>query len=128
MLAYFLVSVGSVLLSMRTNISYFFGLMSLLYIFIAIGLVMLFINLMLTMPKPLNQDYFVQAGETDALSARQEGGHVLSLWRQLVSPDVLVDYAMLGTLDAEKRDAHSTTHKPGWKWSLNESRDNDCSC
>lgn len=114
MLAYFLVSVGSVLLSMRTNISYFFGLMSLFYIFIAIGLVMLFINLRLTMPKPLKQDFFVQAGETHALSARHEGDHVPYPCPQLVTPDVHVDYAMLGTLDAEKRDAHSATHMPAY--------------
>lgn len=115
MLAYFLVSVGSVLLSIRTNISYFFGLMSLLYLFIAIGLVLFLINLMQTMPKPLNRDFFVQAGEIDALSARHEGDQVPSPWRQLVSPGVLVDYAMLGTLDAEKRDvaqreAHASVH------------------
>ncbi|OZA27369.1 MAG: hypothetical protein B7X93_09190 [Hydrogenophilales bacterium 17-61-9] len=92
MLAYFLVSVGSVLLSMRTNIAYFFfGLMSLLYLFIALGLVLFLINLMQTMPKPLDRDFFVQAGEIDALSARHEGDQVPSPWRQLVSSDVLVD-------------------------------------
>ncbi|MBT9591273.1 MAG: hypothetical protein IV089_10255 [Thiobacillus sp.] len=115
MLAYFLVSVGSVLLSMRTNISYFFGLMSLLYLFIALGLVLFIINLMQTMPKPLNREFFVQAGEIDALSARHDGDQVPSPWRQLVSPDVLVDYAMLGTPDSEKRDAaqleaHASVH------------------
>lgn len=40
MLAYFLVSVGSALLSMRPNIGYLFDLMTLLYLFIAIGLVL----------------------------------------------------------------------------------------
>ena len=105
LLAYSVVSVGSALLSMRTNISYLFGLMSLLYLFIAIGLVLFLINMLQTMPKPLNQDFFVQAGETDALSARHERDHVSSPRPKLVSPDVLVDYAMLGTLDSEKRDA-----------------------
>lgn len=105
MLAYSLVSVGSVLLSMRTNISYLFGLMSLLYLFIAIGLVLFLINLTQTMPKPLNQDSFVQAGKADARSARHEGDHAPSPWRRLASPDVLVDYAMLGTRDAEEREA-----------------------
>lgn len=104
-MAYFVVSVGSVLLSMRTNIGYLMNLMSMLYIFIAIGLVLLFINMMETMPTPLNPDYFIQTGKADALAARHERDHALSLSQQLVPPDVFVDYAMLRTLDAEKREA-----------------------
>lgn len=62
MLAYFLVSVGSALLSMRPNIGYLFDLMTLLYLFIAIGLVLFLINLIQTMPQPLSRDSFVQVG------------------------------------------------------------------
>lgn len=96
MLAYTLVSVGSVLLSMRTNIGYLFGLMSLLYLFIAIGLVLFLISLIQGMPKPLSQDFFSQGGETKPFSERHEEGLASSSWLRFVSPDVLADYVMSG--------------------------------
>ncbi len=75
MLAYFMVSLGSVLLSMRTTLGYVFGLMSLLYLLLAVGLALFFFNQLLSLPKPVNPAFLAEAGETDVRPARPQEHH-----------------------------------------------------
>lgn len=74
MLAYSLVSVGSVVLSMRASVSHLIGLMSVLYAFITIGLVLFLVNLVQTMPSALAEDLESSAGGAQQLAAGQNAG------------------------------------------------------
>lgn len=75
MLAYFMVSLGSVLLSMRTTLGYVFGLMSLLYLLLAVGLALFFFSQLLSLPKPVNPAFLAEASETDVRPARPQEHH-----------------------------------------------------
>jgi hypothetical protein len=85
MLAYVIVSTGSVLLSMRTTIGPGFRLMSLLYLMVTVGLALFFLNQILSIPRPFNQEYLVQAGK--AGSPDEGDARLPARWQQLASMD-----------------------------------------
>lgn len=86
MLAYFMVSLGSVLLSMRTTLGYVFGLMSLLYLLLAVGLALFFLNQLLSLPKPVNPAFLAEAGETDVRPESPQEHHAGPRSEPLATP------------------------------------------
>jgi len=86
MLAYFMVSLGSVLLSMRTTLGYVFGLMSLLYLLLAVGLALFFFSQLLSLPKPINPAFLAEAGETNVRPARPQEHHAGPRSEPLATP------------------------------------------
>ncbi|OJW95779.1 MAG: hypothetical protein BGO62_09020 [Thiobacillus sp. 65-1402] len=87
MLAYFMVSLGSVLLSMRTTLSYVFGLMSLLYLLLAVGLALFFFSQLLSLPKPINPAFLAEASETDVRPASPQEHHAGPRSKPLANAD-----------------------------------------
>ena len=55
-----------------TTLSYVFGLMSLLYLLLAVGLALFFFSQLLSLPKPINPAFLAEAGETDVRPANPQ--------------------------------------------------------
>lgn len=66
MLAYSVISVGSVVLSMRATISHGFSLMSLLYLILVVGLALFFFNQLSSLPQPLSPAFLAEVRESKA--------------------------------------------------------------
>lgn len=83
--AYLIVSVGSAMLTMRTTVSHVFGVLSLLYLTVTVGLALFFINQVLTITKPFDQTYFSKAGEAGVLETRPKKDDAIWLRQQQLS-------------------------------------------
>lgn len=111
LLAYLIVSLGYALFSMKTTVSHVFRLASLLYLAGSIGMALYLFNQLLSLPKPIDQEYFSQAREAVVLATRAKDGEAIYLWLQLPDRAAPVYYVMpwsgqaAGDLEIAQREA-----------------------
>ena len=94
LVAYFIVCLGYALFSMKTTRSHLFRGVSLLYLMVSISLALYFYNQLLSLPKPIDQEYFNNAKEALVLAVRPKNDQEIYLWLQLPDRDYPNYYVM----------------------------------
>lgn len=83
LVAYLLVCLGYALFSLKTTHSNLFRSISLLYLGSSIGVSLYLYNQLLSLPKPIDQEFFVAAKEATVLGVKVSSGNGIYLWLQL---------------------------------------------
>jgi hypothetical protein len=94
LVAYLLVCLGYALFSLKTTRSRLFRGISLLYLGSSIGVSLYLYNQLLSLPKPIDQEFFIAAKEATVLGVKVSGGNGIYLWLQLPERDQPAYYVM----------------------------------
>lgn len=92
--AYLVVSLGYTLFSLKTTRSHGFRLIALVYMGVSVGLALYFYNQLLSLPRPIDQEYFSNAKEAVVLAVRPKSDSAIYLWLQLPDRDYPTYYVM----------------------------------
>lgn len=94
LVGYLIISLGYALFSFRAMSSQFFRSLALGYLVLSIGWVLYFYNQLLSLPKPIDQEYFSSATEAVVLAVRAKSDSAVYLWLQLPDRDYPSYYVM----------------------------------
>jgi hypothetical protein len=94
LVGYLLISLGYALFSLRTTKSLLFRTVALGYLLVSIGWVLYFYNQLLSLPKPIDQEFFNNAKEAVVLAVRPKSDSAVYLWLQLPDRDYPSYYVM----------------------------------
>lgn len=109
--AYLVVSLGYTLFSLKTTRSHGFRLIALAYMGVSVGIALYFYNQLLSLPRPIDQEYFSKAKEAVVLAVRPKSDSAIYLWLQLPDRDYPTYYVMpwsgqaAGELEIAQKDA-----------------------
>lgn len=109
--AYLVVSLGYTLFSLKITRSHGFRLIILAYMGVSVGLALYFYNQLLSLPRPIDQEYFNSAKEAVVLAVRPKSDSAIYLWLQLPDHDYPTYYVMpwsgqaAGELEIAQKDA-----------------------
>lgn len=92
--AYLVVSLGYTLFSLKTASNHLFRLIALSYMVGSVVLALYFYNQLLSLPKPIDQEYFNNAKEAVVLAVRPKSDSAIYLWLQLPDRDYPTYYVM----------------------------------
>jgi hypothetical protein len=79
LVGYLLISLGYALFSLRTTKSLLFRTVALGYLLVSIGWVLYFYNQLLSLPKPIDQEFFNNAKEAVVLAVRPKSDSAVYL-------------------------------------------------
>lgn len=94
LVGYLFIALGHTLFSLRAGTSHLFRAISLLYLLVSIVWVLYFYNQLLSLPKPISQEYFSQATDAVVLAVRPKEDSAVYLWLQLPDRDYPSYYVM----------------------------------
>lgn len=94
LIGYFVLSLGYALFSLRTTRSALFRLISVGYLAASIGLSLFLYNQLLSLPKPITQEFLSKAKEAVVLAARIKENDAIYLWLELPGRDQPAYYSM----------------------------------
>jgi hypothetical protein len=94
LIAYFILSLGYALFSLRTTRSALFRVVAVLYLACSIALSLFLYNQLLSRPKPISQEFLSKAKEAVVLAARVKPDEAIYLWLELPGRDQPAYYSL----------------------------------